>query len=94
MVGGGFAPGVLGHECRSYGLELGIVENALWAALNAHGVAGIEEGLGGGGSEGGAVLERLACGGALAIAVCGRVRRGAYTQSGDEELFQTFWSCN
>lgn len=68
MVGGGFAPCVLGHKCRSYGLELGIVENTLWAALNAHGVAGIEESLGGGGSEGGAVLERLACG-ALAIAV-------------------------
>lgn len=76
MVGGGFAPGVLGHQCRSYGLELGIVENALWAALNVDGVTGIEECLGGGGSEGGAVLERLACG-ALAIAVCVRGARGS-----------------
>lgn len=75
MVSGGFAPGVLGHQCRSYGLELGIVENALWAALNVDGVAGIEEGLGGGGSEGGAVLERLACG-ALAIAVWERGEGG------------------
>lgn len=75
MVGGGFAPGVLGHQCRSYGLELGIVENALWAALNANCVAGIEECLGGGGSEGGAVLERLACG-ALAIAVCKKSEGG------------------
>lgn len=76
MVGGGFAPGVLGNQCRSYGLELGIVENALWAALNVDGVAGIEECLGGGGSESRAVLERLACG-ALAIAVCKRGAEGS-----------------
>jgi hypothetical protein len=85
VVRGGFAPGVLGHQCRSYSLELGIIEDTLWTALNVYGVAGIEKGLGGGGSEGGAVLESLACGGALAIADCRMVRRGAYTQSGDEE---------
>lgn len=84
MVGGGLAPGVLRHQCRSYSLKLGIVEDTLWAALNVYGVAGIEEGLGRGGSEGGAVLESLACG-ALAIVVCGWMRRGSYTQSGDEE---------
>jgi len=84
VISWSLTPCVLWHQCGSYCLELAVFEDALWAALDVDCVAGIEECLGGGGSEGGAVLEWLAYA-VSAIDLGHAIGKGAYTRSADEE---------
>lgn len=56
MVRGGIGPGAFRDEGRANGGKFSVGENADGAALDVDGVAGVDEGFGGGGRECGAVL--------------------------------------
>lgn len=86
-----FSPCVLGHQCGTYLLEFLIVKDSFGAALDVDSVTGLNECLGGGGGECGAVFEGFAnC--ILIVNWCTLIYMplmGTYALSEGVELFRT-----